>query len=137
MTTHVTVRVSNDDGYGVPGSKTHCAIANALMLHDSDILYAKADRNQIRYSRRSTGSRYIHATPAQAAKFITEFDRGERPEPFTLHLNDDNLLDVAPRKKVNREQSIRYKAPGRKGKAAKAAKASPLRNRSWSAREAS
>jgi hypothetical protein len=135
MSTNVSVRVV-DDGYGVPGSKSHCAIANALMLADPDILYAKADRQYVRFSRRSTGMRYTFATPARAAAFIDTFDAGAGhgkrtpADPFTLKLSEDNLVEATPRKKVKREQSIRYRAPGRKVE-----KPSPLRNRSSSLRE--
>lgn len=134
MNEHAKVQVT-DDGLGVPGSKSHCAIANALMLSDSDIVYAKADKQFIRFSRRSTGLRYVFATPARAAKFINKFDDPDRVGPvhdeFTLRLTDDNLVGTAPRKKVKREQSVRYRAPGRK-----VTKPSPLRNRSSSSRGA-
>jgi len=109
MTVHLKVRVDPDE-FGLPGNRHHCAIANALMLADNDLVNVRVDEDNIRFSRRSTGTRFEFVTPGNAAAFIREFDklvaapdgagkvRKMTAQPFTLVLRDTALIREVPRR---------------------------------------
>lgn len=115
MNTHLKLHIDADE-LGVPGNRHHCAIANAIMLADPDVVMVRVDEDNIRFSRRSTNTRFTFATPARAATFIREFDRLIRAKDgggriramtaraFTLELTDDNLIAAVPR----RQRSATY-----------------------------
>jgi len=81
------------------------------MLADDDLIHVRVDQDNIRFSRRSTGSRFEYVTPTNAAKFIHEFDklvaaedgagkvRKMTAEPFTLVLTDRDLIREIPRQR--------------------------------------
>ena len=107
MNTHLKIRV-NPNEFGLPGNRHHCAIANALMLADSDLTYVRVDQENIRFSRRSTSTRYEFVTPHNAAAFIREFDKvgTVKVKPFTLTLTDRDLIREVPQKKSDRNAGI-------------------------------
>lgn len=121
MSTHVKIRIEPDE-LDLPGNRHHCAIANAIMLADPDIVYVRVDEDNIRFSRRSTGTRYAFTTPAKAAAFIREFDRlitagdgggkirAMTARPFTLELTDDHLIDAVPRRERNANYAVQRAA---------------------------
>jgi hypothetical protein len=118
---HVRVDVTADE-MGLPGNRHHCAIANAIMLADPDIVRVRVDDEQIRFSRRSTGTRFEYVTPAKAAAFIHEFDklvatrdsggkvRQMTAEPFTLQLTSRDLVREHPQRQRSAPAAIRRAA---------------------------
>lgn len=121
MNIHLKVRIDADE-LGMPGNRHHCAIANAIMLADSDVVLVRVDEDNIRFSRRSTNTRYTYATPARAATFIREFDRlisaadgggkvrATPAKPFTLELGDDQLIAAVPRRERNASYAVQHAA---------------------------
>jgi hypothetical protein len=121
MSVHLKVHVDPDE-FGLPGNRHHCAIANALMLADEDLIHVRVDEDNIRFSRRSTNSRFEYVTPANAAAFIREFDklvaavdgggkvRKMTAQPFTLTLTDRDLIRETPRQTRNASYAIQRAA---------------------------
>lgn len=81
-----------------------CAIADAILDMDEDILWANVTKNEIRWARRSTDMIEKYRTPAEARLFIDAFDRGEaEPTSFELGMNDNPR--IVPRNLHQREQA--------------------------------
>lgn len=126
MTVYIKTDVCADE-LGLPGNRHHCAIANALMLLDPDIVNVRVDEYRIRFSRRSTNMRYEFVTPAEAGEFIAEFDkmvaaadgggkvRAMTARPFRLVLTDKHLVGVRPRELRDAPRAIRRVAAARLG----------------------
>lgn len=91
MRTHVVAPITLE---GFRNNENNCPIAFNVGLSDDDILRPRANEKTIRFSRRSTGLRYIFATPEEAVAFIAATDAKETPTPFVLKLTDKELLSV-------------------------------------------
>jgi hypothetical protein len=118
METYVDIDVSLDEDF-IPGNRHHCPIANAIMLFDSDIVFARVDKDRITFSRRNTGIRYTFKTPETAAEFIHEVDkliaaddgtgkvRNLTAQPFHLRLTARDLIEQKPRFERDARQAIK------------------------------
>jgi len=73
-----------------------CAISEAIVASDSDIVWANVTANRISFGRASDEMRYEFHTPSNAVDFIDAFDAGNG-QPFTLELNRDDLVSMRPR----------------------------------------
>jgi len=98
------------DVYTEPENRFHCAIAHAIRRGDRDTVWVMVDRNRIKFSRRSTGQRYIFQTPVKAQRFIDALDNDEDVKPFILLLRDDDLLSADQRKYHNPDSVIHDQA---------------------------
>lgn len=110
------------DADAIPGNQHHCAIVNAIILSDSDIVACRVNQEEIRYSRRSNGMRYRFHTPSEAANFIRDFDkliesadgrgrvRKMNALAFTLRLTDSDLISTEPRSQRHAEAAIKQTA---------------------------
>jgi len=109
-----TIRIKiRRDEFSVPQNRGHCPIANALKLADDDILAPRVSRQEIIFSRRSSGMRYTYFTPAKAKKFIQELDAwfGDAtlplPDDFWLVLDDTDLISQKSRLHRDPRQAVR------------------------------
>lgn len=69
------VQVKRDNiAWAIQQSNTQCAIAQALVEMDDDIIYPRVTQDEIRFTSRRTGERYVFKTPPKAAKWIDKFD---------------------------------------------------------------
>lgn len=86
--TRISVKRDNI-AWAIQQSSTQCAIAQALVESDDDIIYPHVDQNEIRFTSRRTGERYVYTTPPKAAKWIDDFDtkpNSVKPMNFELDL---------------------------------------------------
>lgn len=80
-------------------SQTECPQANRLKESDPDItrVWIDLDRREIRFSRLSTGMRYVYEMSPRSHAFAMKFDRTGKAKAFWLVLGNKDLIKSYPR----------------------------------------
>jgi hypothetical protein len=103
---YLKVQVSIDPADEI-GNRLRCPIANSIVVGDRDVMHASATSEEIRFSRRSDGMRYVFETPPEGKDFIDaldrladedEIDEEDWPEPFTLRLRHSDVISITKRR---------------------------------------
>lgn len=85
------------------GDARKCAIAQALVNSDPDIVWANVTPSFIRIGRRSDEMEYKYHTPVRAVRFLTDFDNDRSPQPFHLRLAIGDFVSMRKRQMRQRE----------------------------------
>ena len=105
--TRITVDRDNID-WAIQQSNTQCGIVLALIEMDDDIIYPRVTQDEIRFTSRKTGERYVYKTPPKAAKWIDEFDRNPNTvKPFNFELDLEHPEAVRPIRKISAPTRVR------------------------------
>lgn len=94
--TRININRNNID-WAIQQSNTQCAIAQALVEMDDDIIYPRVTQDEIRFTSRRTGHRYVYKTPPKAAKWIDQFDHNpNQVTPMSFDLDVLHPDKIAP-----------------------------------------
>ena len=89
----------------MPGSSTSCPIAEAIQESLGDNCYRPwVTKDFISFSLVDKGVRLTYRTPRNASVFVRSMDQNRRPRPFTLTLDESNLVRIEQRKTHQREK---------------------------------
>jgi hypothetical protein len=90
----------NNINWAIQQSNTQCAIAQALIEMDDDIIYPRVTQDEIRFTSRRNGERYVFKTPPKAAKWIDKFDHNPNEVgPMSFDLDITRPAKVQPIRK--------------------------------------
>ena len=76
----------------VERDSSHCMIADAIQRQIPQARYISVDLATIRFTDLQAGVRYVYLTPRPAQAALLDFDQGEKPAPFSLHLEGAHVL---------------------------------------------
>ncbi len=87
----VTAEIIED---AVPQDSAHCMIADALKAAMPEAQSVSVDLATIRFTDPKRGRRYIYLTPIPAQVALLDFDKGDKPEPFTVKCHAAQIVET-------------------------------------------
>jgi hypothetical protein len=78
----------------IPEDSAHCMIADALKAAMPEVRSVSVDLATIRFTDPKTCRRYIYLTPIPAQVALLDFDKGEKPEPFTVKCHAAQIVET-------------------------------------------
>ena len=69
-----------------------CVVAQAIARTIPDAHRIEVDTQAIRFTRATTGSRYVYLTPYAVQGYVIAFDAGDKIEPFRFNLSERGML---------------------------------------------
>lgn len=86
-----------------------CVVVQAIARTIPDAHRIEVDTQAVRFTRTTTGSRYVYLTPYAVQGYVIAFDAGDKIEPFRFQLNERGMIRA--KRKI-------YTAAGNKANAA-------------------
>lgn len=97
----------------------HCFIAEAIKEALPNVTSILVDLQSIRFTVPEKRLRYVYLTPMRCCRALVDFDRGQKPEPFSFTLSRASTItrvaSGAPNEKTPEARAARNKAVNRAG----------------------